>query len=111
MICLPESVQAWGTEDFRVILRQEILQLDARLLPLQQGLSTGSYALIEPLDVTLISSSEEKDRILARVGLFYTSVIAGCNCADDPTPEETYNEYCEVLFSIDLLSGETTISL
>ena len=111
MVHLPESVQAWGTPNFGNTLKQEILRLDALLLPLQQGLSTGSYALADQLAVTLISSSREEGRILAKVGLFYTSVIPGCNCADDPTPEEKFNEYCEALFSIDRLTGETAISL
>jgi hypothetical protein len=45
------------------------------------------------------------------VGVFFSGIITGCSCADDPTPVETQNEYCELLFAIDKATAETTITL
>ncbi|MDP3483627.1 MAG: hypothetical protein Q8S05_10010, partial [Sulfuricella sp.] len=93
MIRLTKSLNAWGTADFEGILKTEIEQLDAEQLPLQQGLSTSSYALDDKLNVRIISVSEEANLIRAKVGIFYSGIIAGCSCADDPTPVEEQNEY------------------
>ncbi|MEZ5541890.1 MAG: hypothetical protein R3F42_07590 [Pseudomonadota bacterium] len=49
--------------------------------------------------------------IHARAGLFYTGIIAGCSCADDPTPVEEQAEYCVVDITIDRLTGAATIRL
>jgi hypothetical protein len=81
------------------------------LLPLQQGLSYGSYASHENLSVLILNVLEKHDSIRVKTGAFFTSVIAGCNCADDPTPIDEHTEYCEVQFDINKLTAETTVSL
>jgi len=111
MIRLTKSLNAWGTPDFEGILKAEIEQLGAEQLPLQQGLSTSSYALDDKLNVRIISVSEGANFIRAKVGIFYTGIIAGCNCADDPTPVEEQNEYCEVQLDINKMTSETTVAL
>lgn len=111
MIRLTKSLNAWGTPDFEDILKGEIEQMDAEQLPLQQGLSTSSYALDDKLNVRIISVSEEASFIRAKVGIFYTGIIAGCSCADDPTPVEEQNEYCVVQLDIDKTTAETTVVL
>jgi hypothetical protein len=83
---LVDSLQAWGTPGFNPALKNEIKQLDTSQLPLQQGLTTGSYALDNILDVIVIGAAETEGHLRVKVGVFYTSIIAGCSCADDPTP-------------------------
>ena len=75
------------------------------------GLSTSSYALDGELNVLIIRVSDEENFIRAKVGIFYTGIIAGCSCADDPTPGEEQNEYCEVQFRINKMTAETTVAL
>ncbi|MBZ0094841.1 MAG: hypothetical protein K8H75_05580 [Sulfuricella sp.] len=111
MIRLTKSLNAWGTPDFEDILKGEIEQMGAEQLPLQQGLSTSSYALDDKLKVRIIGVSEEARFIRAKVGIFYTGIIAGCSCADDPTPVEEQNEYCVVQLDIDKTTAETTVVL
>lgn len=111
MIELKLSLQQWQTAAFTETLKQEICSLDVRLLPLQQGLRYSSFANADKLSVTVLKVSEENNTILVRVGLFYTGIIAGCNCADDPSPVDEINEYCEALFTIDKNSAETLITL
>jgi hypothetical protein len=111
MIRLSKSLNAWGTPEFRVVLKQEIEQLDAGLLPLQQGLSVSSYVTDQPVQAMIIGVSEEAGLIQVKVGIFYTGVIAGCNCADDPTPVDEQSEYCVVQFGIDRTTAETTVIL
>lgn len=111
MIHLPDALKAWGTPEFRAALKQELELLEPGSLPLQEGLSTSSYALDDQVSAVLIAATERPDSIQARVGIFYHGVIAGCSCADDPTPVEPQNEYCELLLDIDRLSAATKVTL
>ncbi len=85
--------------------------MGAKQLPLQQGLSTSSYALDDKLNVLIISVSDDASFIRAKTGIFYTGIIAGCSCADDPTPVEEQVEYCVVQLDINKVTAETTVAL
>ena len=111
MIRLTKSLNAWGTPDFEGTLKAEIEQLGAEQLPLQQGLSTSSYALDDKLKARIISVAEEAGFIRAKVGIFYAGITPGCSCADDPTPVEEQAEYCVVQLEIDKTTAETTVEL
>lgn len=111
MIRLAKTLNAWGTPGFEDILKQELEQLGVNQLPLQQGLTTGSYALDENLKVLINAVSEEAGFIRIRAGIFYAGIIAGCSCADDPTPVDEQSEYCQVQVDIDKLTAETTVTL
>lgn len=111
MFALPASLQARGTPRFARVLKQELEQLGARHFPLQQGLSATSYALDEAPTVMIIRITEEPGLLRARLGVFYSGIVAGCSCADDPTPVEPQGEYCEMCLVMDTASGEASISL
>lgn len=111
MIRLAKTINARGTPGLVDVLKQELEQLAPEQLPLQQGLSAGSHVHDAGFSVMVFGVSEENDFIRARAGIFYTSVIAGCSCADDPTPISELNEYCEVRLAIDKNTAETTVTL
>ncbi len=81
------------------------------LLPLQQGLTISSHVTERPVQAMILSTGEEASLIRVKAGIFYTGIIAGCSCADDPTPIAEQNEYCVVEFCIDKQSAETTTVL
>lgn len=111
MIRLSKALNAWQTPVFKAVLKEEIEHLDAALLPLQQGLAQSSHVSSDKPDVMIISVADEPDCLRVKAGLFYTGIIAGCSCADDPTPIDEINEYCEVRFDIDKKTAETTVML
>lgn len=111
MIRLTSALQAWGTAEFSKVLKQEIEQLHVELLPLQQALSTSSYAVDNKLKAMIIQVSDDTNAIHAKVGLFYSGIIAGCSCADDPTQVDEQSEYCEVQFAINKNTADTTVIL
>ena len=111
MIRLPNSLNAWGMPEFKDIFRQEIAQLDAAELPLQQGLTRSSHVTERPIQAMLLSASEDAGLLRVKAGIFYTGIIAGCSCADDPTPIDELNEYCVVQFDIDMTTAATTVTL
>lgn len=111
MIYLHNSLKAWGTADFRTTLKNDLECLSVDQLPLQQGLSVSSYVADKPFTVIVLDATEQAEYILVKTTVLYSGVIAGCNCADDPTPVEEQNEHCELLFEIDKCSAATRISL
>ena len=111
MLQLSKSLHTFCDSNFEKTLKYEIEQLDAKLLPLQQGLSAGGYALYDSFNVMIIGVSKHEHYLHVKAGIFYHGVIAGCSCADDPSPTDMTTEYCEVLFTIKLKTAETTVSL
>ena len=59
----------------------------------------------------LLSVSDDEGFIRVKAGIFYKGIIAGCSCADDPTPAGENNEYCEVQLDIDKTTANTTVEL
>jgi hypothetical protein len=108
---LPVSLAAWGTPAFAAALKRELEALPPGSLPLQQGLAATSFALDEGIQVMVLAAGEAEGAIAARVGVFFSGIVAGCNCADDPTPVEPQGEYCELLLAIDLGTAAATVTL
>jgi hypothetical protein len=111
MPILQQSLNAWNTSEFESIFKQEIQQMNQESLPLQQGLTQSSRVSDDDISVVILNTSEDDTMIHVKTGIFYSGIIAGCSCADDPTPQDTITEYCEVQFDIDRLTGETGINL
>ena len=111
MPCLPKTLRALHSPDVQSVLNLELEELDAHELPLQQGLTRSSHVADDPFRIVVIGLSDDGERVCARVGVFYTGIIAGCSCADDPTPVEGLQEYCELLVEIDKASAEATFTL
>ncbi len=111
MINLINALQAWGSPGFESRFKAEIQALDAASLPLQQGLAQSSHVSGEAFTPLIISTQNMRDKILVKTGIFYSGIIAGSCCADDPTTVCEQTEYCEVLFEIDKVSGDTRVTL
>lgn len=111
MFHLPLSLRAWNSDSFKRTLTQEVCALDAKLLPLQQGLQNSSYAISNKLSMIILEVNHDDSRIIIKAGLLYNGIIAGCSCADDPTPTDETNEYCDVEFCINRLTAETSVRL
>jgi hypothetical protein len=111
MLSLEKTLAAWQTPDFEDVFKREVEQLGVEELPLQQGLSQGSYASDEHLKVVVIRVSDKPEEIHVKAGIFYTGVLPGCACSDDAAPDNEYTEYCEVQVTIDLQTAESTVNL
>lgn len=107
---LPASASAWGTADFSVALKHELAEHSDEL-PLQQALSGTSVVADEDVAVVALDAQADETRIQARVGVFFAGILAGCSCADDPSPVDAQTEYCELLLTINRATTETTVQL
>lgn len=108
---LPRTLAAWNTADFDTVFKQEAGQLDAHVLPLQQGLSYSSSVAREPFQLAVLATESTTIRLRIKASVFYAGMVGGCNCADDPTPQESQPEYCELWFEIDRHTGQTRVCL
>jgi hypothetical protein len=111
MIKLNKSLSAWQTDTFSATLKNELESISATQLPLQAELQQGSHvAEDEGFKVMVINTQANDEQIQVKIGIFYASIIAGCACADDPTPLDTCNEYCELLLVINKATAKTVIT-
>ena len=111
MFYLTQSRDAWNTAEFNDILKAEIMQLDIQHLPLQQALTQSSYTDGHNRSVVILNNSENADTIHIKLGIFFTGILPGCACSDDPSPNNEYNEYCELQLTIDKTNGESIVEL
>jgi hypothetical protein len=111
MTQLPETLRAWKSPGFEQTVKREIEALDAAELPLQQGLVRSSHVTEQPFHAMLIDAREAPGVLRVKAGIFYSGIIAGCSCADDPTPIDEQTEYCVLQFDIDRASGRTAVTL
>jgi hypothetical protein len=107
---LHRSLRAYGSSDFAATLQRELAQVGLDALGLQQALRAGSIALGDDLGVMILRVDASPGHLDLHLGLFFTSIVAGCACADDPTPVDRNTEYCEVDLRIDRATGRGRIT-
>ena len=107
---LPQTLAAWGTDGFAETCKRELGSLDPDRLPLQQLLQYGSHIAGRPTFMILGSQADE-EILLLRTGVFFRSVLAGCSCADDPTPPNEYQEYGKLVLRIDRRDAALSVTV
>lgn len=107
---LSKAVASADLSEAAAMLKQELEQVYGLHLPLQQGLTRSSYTDGENFGVTILSVQRDANGLHAKVGILYQGIIAGCSCADDPTPQSTIDEYCEIELVV-AENGNTTVRL
>jgi hypothetical protein len=103
MVTLHDALRAWPTPDFAPVLKRELAALPPGVLPLQHGVSPGTHVDDSEVSAMVIRAAAETGVIRARVGVFFTEVLAGCSCCDDPAPASAY---CEIEVLIEPATGE-----
>ncbi len=108
---LENTLRAWGTPDFDLALKNEMLTVDKSLLPLQAGLAQSSHVSDSDISVVILNQTETDAAIQVKIGIFYAGIIAGSCCSDDPTPVCEQTEYCEAELLINKTTAHTTVTL
>jgi len=111
MISFPLSVVGKNNGLDNAVYKQLIESISADDLPLQQGLALSSAVADKPFEAMIINQREQNGFTHLKVGIFYTGIIAGCSCTDDPSPLDEQVEYCVLLFVIDKQNGNANVSL
>jgi len=108
MLKLPDTLQKSQSGSFDKALKRELESLPTGSLPLEKCQSCCGIIDDSNISVTVISTRQDGSRIQAKIGVFFTEIVAGCVCGDEPAPE---NAYCEMLISIDQTSGDAKFEL
>lgn len=107
---LRDTLAAWDTPDFEAAFKREVESRGAPGLPLQRCLAVGSHVLPHPVSVTLLGAEASGGVLHIRAGVFFTSTIAGCSCADDPSPSNELSEYGVLHLEVDMATADTRIA-
>ncbi|GKT11796.1 MAG: hypothetical protein ISEC1_P0766 [Thiomicrorhabdus sp.] len=108
---LATIIQHHQQPSFAAELQKGIAKLTLAELPLQKGLQQSSVALDDDLSVMLRTIKHEGCVIKAVAAISYNGMIAGCSCADDPTPLNLITEMCEVELLMDTITGMSLVTL
>ncbi len=65
-------------------------QLPTGSLPLRAGCSQGGLVDDSDITVTVLSVTHATDQVTARVGVFFSEIVGGCNCNEDPVAATAY---------------------
>ena len=106
---LPDTLAAWPKAHFAATLEEELLRADPVVrLRLDRLLHHGTHVVGTPRFIVLGSEADAAG-VQVRLGVFLRSVLAGCACADDPTPMDTMDEYGELVLRIDRASARVDV--
>lgn len=83
---LPRSLTAWGSPAFVITLKSEIEALPVGSLPLEDATTQGGRVGGEPIALAVLQAEDVGDAIHVRVAVFFTEVVGGCSCGDEPMP-------------------------
>jgi hypothetical protein len=110
-IRLLRSLAAWGTPRFAATLKAELEAVDPGSLPLQEALTSSSAVAPGGFTVMVRGATADAEALRVNAGIFYAGIIGGCSCADDPTPVNEQDEYCQVRIDIDRRTAQARIAL
>jgi hypothetical protein len=102
------ALRDWGSEHFAATLKREILALGPSDLLLHRVTTQGGLVDGAGIDATILDTTEDDGALVVRVGIFFTEVVGGCSCGDEPASSQAY---CEVQLRIDKDTAEAHIGL
>ena len=108
MAKLDIAMQHWNTDEFPEALVRELQALHPDVLLLHKAGNWGGPRDSDDFNITVLNITNDEQQVHARIGVFFTEIIAGCSCGDEPAP---INGYCELLLRINKSTAETQIEI
>lgn len=105
---LPNSLRAWPSPSFAVALKSELEGLAPGALPLDRAACHGGRVDDGRITATVLRSDDDGVAVRAEVGVFFSEIVAGCSCGDEP---QALNGYCEMQVKIDKTTAAATFAL
>ena len=103
-----KCLEAKDSSDLAQELCSTLKALPSGTLPLEAGCDQGGMVDDRDIAATVLGIEQTADHILARVGVFFTEVVGGCNCNEDPLE---VNAYCLLEVRIDSATGDARFSV
>lgn len=108
MTLLIDSLRDWNSGAFSQTMKRELEGLQAGTLPLDQCLTQGGWVDDREITVTVLHVSDDDASIRVKIGIFFSEIIAGCSCGDEPFSQ---NAYCEMGINLDKATAEAEFSV
>ncbi len=105
---LTNALKHWGSTEFEQTLKSELENLPTGTLPLQQATCQGGIVDDSNISASILGSEDHDKEIRIRAGIFFTEIVAGCNCSEPPM--ET-NGYCFLEVVIDKTDAEMRVTV
>lgn len=105
---LVAALRDWGTPRFEQTLKHTLEQLAPADLPLSRARNAGGLIEDTRLAVTVISTDAALQAIHVRLGIFFSELVGGCSCGDEPYSQPVY---CQLQVSIDRQTAEASFEL
>jgi len=105
---LTESLKHWNTASFKDTFKSELLSLYTTALPLHLATNQGGHVNYSRIGLTILSTSEDENLVNVKTGIFFTEIVGGCNCDDDPIEANTY---CVLLIAINKTTADCHFSI
>lgn len=86
MLKLTKTLTAWHASEFVTVFKQEVTILDRNQLSLQAGLMYSKHVAEVQWALVVLAREESDSSICIKTGVFFSGLIAGSCCADDPHP-------------------------
>jgi hypothetical protein len=104
---LKYCLEALDTTVLAQRLTDTLCELPPGTLPLQHGCEQGGMIDDHAISASVLTVERTADHLTARVGVFFTEIVGGCNCNDDPVES---NAYCIIEVRIDRATGIAVLS-
>ncbi|MDZ7662192.1 hypothetical protein [Thiohalophilus sp.] len=108
MLKLLHTIEQHDPDALIRTLKRELESGVGANLPLDQGTGEGGYSDASDLQVTVLGIDQDDQVLHARIGVFFTEIIANCSCGDEPVHKPAY---CRMQLSIDRITGATTATV
>lgn len=108
---LPRSLADFDSERLSQSLTAELRQSGPDFLPVHLALQHGDYASVDDLQLTILARKQDHEQVYIRCGLFFHSLLSGCNCSDNAEANQLQHEYCELWISINRSNAITSVRL
>ena len=105
---LTNALKHWGSTEFEQALKSELENLPTGTLPLHQATSQGGIVDDSNISACILSSEASDDEVKIRAGIFFTEIVAGCNCNDPPME---INAYCVLEIAIYTADANTRVTI
>jgi hypothetical protein len=96
-----QALKHWGNDDFFQYFKLAFNKLTLDELPLFDYCTHSLIIDKDSIDITMLSSADNEQVVILKIGVFFREVLSGCACNDDPSQAIIFeNSYCELSLEI-----------
>ncbi len=108
MLKLPKSLADWPLDSYSRTIKNELQGLESGSFPLEKGLTQGGKVDDSNITVSVFESRDNDQQIQTKVAVFFTEVVGGCSCGDEPFEAHAH---CTLWVTINKVTAEASFEV